>query len=294
MSEQVVETKAVQGNKKFETLKKNLKDPAFFEKWLGKLDLMLIPFYAILLERLMGLIGERFVAYGATTIDELVYYDNLISGLVWISLIILALSFWDSLRRNEVKDTFWVVLAIVVNYLAITLVGSWSAVTFAYSIGYVVTYIASRHGKMDWTPIVAYNAAYIGMASFTFGVGAASIALPVMVSVIFEVAEIIRNRDYRAVRLAYPGLVVALVGLIVTVNPVLWILTGAFISFIVTPTAVKVYHNTKKKGGSWLKSSGEPFKDCDNGLKDLRINIEATMLTLVVSSFACILMIIVF
>jgi hypothetical protein len=289
------EERNTQGNESIVQKIFNAKNVETAESWLNKADQFVAPVLPLFMYLGMAMLGFAFVRFlMVTELSQDVYYKNLFAGMGFISLAIVALSFWDSMKRNEIPDTIWVVVAIALNYAAINFFGTWGWVQASYGIGFWLAHKASRNGKLDWTPLVAYNAAYIGLASHVFGSSAASVALPVLMGVLYEVTEIVRTRNYQAVRLAYPGMAIALVGMFVTTNPIIWVLVGATVSFIGVPTAVKLYHKKYSKGGSWLKSCAEPFKDCDNGLNYVRVNGEAAMLTLVTSTLMMIIMVIIF
>lgn len=260
---------------------------------LNKLDITLTPFYAVLMAYATYALGVNFYRFGPDTVESLEYFVNLYAGLSLVSFAIVAVAFFESVRRNEISDTVKVIAAIAVNYVAMRYNGTWLIMVLAYGFGFALAHSASRHGKLDWTPLVAYNASFIGMATQIFGFAAASVFWPVLMGVIFQALEIFRNRDYRSVRLAVPGMAIAILGLVLTTNPVAWILTGAAISFIVAPTMFKLYEQKHELLGDTVKVCGTPCSDFDNGLKNLKTNAEAAMLTLVSSSLFVIVMVMV-
>lgn len=251
--------------------------------WLGKLDAVMVPFWGVVVAWLTYIVGTGFYNYGPTSVPELTYQTNLFASLSSVAFVIVAVAFFESLRRNELSDTLKVVVAIAVNYLAMRFNGTWLLMALAYGFGFSLSHSASRHGKLDWTPLVAYNAAFIGLTTSFFNFAGTAVIFPVLVGMVVQAIEIFRARDYQAVRLAVPGLVVAGAGVVLSVNPVGWILVGAALSFIVVPTLVKLYHSKTGKHGVWLKTSAQPCNGWDNGFKNLRVNFESAMLTLVAS-----------
>lgn len=261
---------------------------------LNKLDKTLTPFYAVLMAWATYAIGVNFYRFGPDSIESLEYFINLYAGLSFVAFAIVAVAFFESVRRNEISDTIKVVVAIAVNYAAMRFNGTWLIVVLAYGFGFALAHSASRHGKLDWTPVVAFNGAFIGLATQFFGFTAASIVWPVLMSMVFQAVEVFRNRDYRSVRLAVPGMVIAILGLVLTMNPVMWILVGATVSFIVAPTLFKLYEKKHELLSDTVKICGTPCSDFDNGMKNLKTNAEAAMLTLVSSSMFVIIAIMVF
>lgn len=242
---------------------------------------------------MMYWIAINFIRYLPTQAGmehKLDYFLTVFAGFPLIAVVIVVLAGFESLRRNEMLDTAKVLFAIFVNYLAITLGGNLMIVVLAYAFGYAVVNEASRHGKTDYTPMVAYHGAFIGLVASTFGFGAISLIWPVLVAVIFELVEINRSKDYMSMRLAVPGFIIALIGVVFMANPTWWIVAGAIVSFVVTPTVVKVIHLHFKKYGSFLKTCETPLESWDNAFKHLKINFEAAMLTLVGSVLMVVLM----
>lgn len=258
---------------------------------LNKIDTILTPFYAVLMAWATYVIGTSFYRYGPTDVVSLEYFTNLYAGLSLVAFAIVLVALFESVRRNEIGDMAKVIVAIAVNYAAMRFNGTWLLMVLAYGFGFSLAHSASRHGKLDWTPLVAYNAAFIGIATQIFGFTAVSVVWPVLMSVVFQAVEVFRNEDYRSVRLAVPGMVVAIAGLVLTMNPVAWILLGALVSFVIAPTAFKLYESKHDKLQDTVKSCGTPCADFDNGMKNLRTNAEAAMLTLVSSCLFVILMV---
>lgn len=259
----------------------------------NSLDLTLTPFYAVLMAWATYAVGINFLGYGPNSIESLNYFINLYSGLSLISFAIVAVALFESVRRNEIGDMAKVAAAIVINYMVMRYNGTWLLMVLAYGFGFALAHSASRHGKLDWTPLVAFNGAFIGLATQFFGFAAASIVWPVMVGVVFQAVEIFRTQDYRSVRLAVPGMIVSVLGLALTTNPIAWMLIGALVSFVIAPTMFKLYENKHALLGETVLGCATPCTDFDNGMKNLRTNAEAAMLTLVSSSLFVIIMVMV-
>lgn len=153
--------------------------------------------------------------------------------------------------------------------------------------------MACRHGELDFTPMVGYGVAYIGLASYHFGVDANTIALPVVLIAIYQAVELVRNRNYRSIVLALPGLAIAAFGILATFSPTYWVVAGIMVSFIVTPSLIKVLHLKKKMGGKWLKQCGEPLSDWTNDLRHVRTSVDSALFTAVVSIVTIALMLVV-
>lgn len=253
-------------------------------------DTMMTPFYGVLMAWATYAIGTSFYRYGPTDMVSLNYFTNLYAGLSLLSFAIVIVALFESVRRNEIGDMAKVIAAIAINYVVMRYNGTWLMMVLAYGFGFSLSHSASRSGKLDWTPLVAYNAAFIGIATQIFGFAAAAI-WPVMVGFVFQAVEVFRNQDYRSVRLAVPGMVIAVLGLVLTMNPVAWILLGALVSFVIAPTAFKLYESKHDKLQDTVKSCATPCADFDNGMKNLRTNAEAAMLTLTSSGLFVILMI---
>lgn len=258
---------------------------------LNKIDAILTPFYAVLMAWATYVIGINFLRFGPTSVESLTYFVNLYAGLSLVAFAIVLVALFESVRRNEIGDMAKVIAAIAINYVAMRYNGTWLMMVLAYGFGFALAHSASRSGKLDWTPLVAFNASFIGMATQIFGFAAASVVWPVLVGVVFQAVEIFRNQDYRAVRLAVPGMVISVLGLVLTMNPIVWILVGALVSFVVAPTAFKLYESKHAKLEDTVKSCATPCSDFDNGLKNLRTNAEAAMLTLVSSCLFIIIMV---
>lgn len=232
----------------------------------------------------------RFLPNAQSSVETLNYFVTVFAGFPLIAVAIVVLAGFESLRRNEMLDTVKVLIAIAINYLAITLGGNLTIVVIAYVFGYAIANEASRHGKTDFTPMVAYHGAFIGMIANTFGFGAITLIWPVLAAVVYELVEIARAKDFMSIRLALPGFIISMIGVIFTMNPTWWIVAGALVSFVVTPTVVKVIHLHFKKYGSWLKTCENPLGSWENAFKHLKINFEAAMLTLVGSVLIVVLM----
>lgn len=293
MSETKTNTQGNENKNWFEGLLAKRPSLADVQGWLVSFDGKFSHLYAPIAGAAMyflGLAFTRFLPTAESSPVEFQYFGDVFNGFFLIAATIVGFSLFESLRRNEVKDTFKVLVAIAINYLAITAGGNMAVVSLAYLLGFAIVDEASRHGKLDFTPMVAFHGAFIGIAAHTFGWGGISLVWPVMAAVLYEVVEIFRNKDYQSVRLALPGLVIALVGVIFTMNPTSWVLAGAVVSFIVTPTLVKAYNLKTKKGGSWLKTCNSPCEGWGNSAQHIRINFESVMLTLVGSTLIIVTM----
>lgn len=255
-------------------------------------DTMMTPFYGVLMAWATYAIGMNMYRFGPTDVESLNYFINLYAGLSLISFAIVAVAFFESMRRNELGDTAKIIVAIAINYMVMRFSGTWGPMMVAYGLGFVLAHSASRHGKLDWTPLVAYNSAFIGLATNIFGISAASAVWPVFIGFVFQSVEIFRNEDYRAVRLAVPGMVIAVLGLVFTMNPVTWILLGGLVSLLIAPTIFKLGEGKSEKLADTVKNCGIPLGDFENGIKNIRANTEAAMLTLSASCVFVILMVI--
>lgn len=208
------------------------------------------------------------------------YHQSLFSALFLVALVVTIIALFEAVRRNELSDSFWVIVAIVGTYI----VANMDVVLggLIYGLGFGLVYKAAMNGKPDFTPIVAYNSAMIGIASL---VGANFIVLPIALALLFEVFELVRaNNSRQAIALAIPGMVVVVLGLFISVNPMIWVLLGVSLSIVVVPTALKLYHHKYKKFGFWLKGSEEPCSSWPNNARFLRVNLEAAIITLVVAA----------
>lgn len=287
MSEQKKDT---QGNETFyQKALKRLPKSADVYAFVGKLDKMMIPFYGIATAVVMYVIGQLYVSHMPNSAEQLVYQEAAFSGFVLISFAILALASFESLRRNELGDFVKMAIAISASYAATSLTDNWFVIVAVFGLGFSLVHQAARNGKLDWTPVVGYCAAYVGFASMAFSFGAATVVVPVLFAVLFEVAEVLRFRNYRAIRLALPGIAVSLIGIILTMNPTFWILAGGIISFGVVPTVLRV----RQADSDWLKFSEQPCSGWQNQVKHFTINIESAMLTLVTSLVVTILVIVI-
>jgi len=260
-----------------------LPKPATVIAKADSLDKWLTPLYGSVMAYLLYTLGMSFYSAYPTTDAGIFYLTQIYTGFSLIAVVFLGLSFFESLRRNELGDTVRVIVAVILCFVATRVSGSYTIIAIAYGFGFAFVHGASRHGKLDWTPMVAFNAAYVWVAVSAFGASAVSVILPVMLTVVFEVAEVLRNRDYRAVRLALPGFAVALFGIVVTMSPTYWVIAGAVISFGVIPTVVRLVANSRKEWADWLKTSESPCSEWQNGMKNLTVSLESAMLTLAAS-----------
>lgn len=269
-------------------LKKLPKSKTVFE-FVGKIDKMMVYYWGVAVALMMYVIGQSYVRFLPTTPEQTAYQTNVFSGFVLISLFAVALTLFDSLRRNELGDFAKMLVAIVVCFLAVRTTTNDTIIILAYGFGFSLVHSAARNGKLDWTPVVGFNAAYIAFAAMTFGFSAVTIVVPVLLAVAFEVAEVLRFRNYRAIRLAVPGIAVSIVGIMASMNPTLWILAGGIISFGVVPTIVRLH----KADSDWLRFSEQPCSGWQNGVKHLTVNFESAMLTLVTSLVVMVVMIVI-
>lgn len=269
-------------------LKKLPKWETVFE-FVGTLDKMMIYYWGVAVALMMYVFGQSYVRFLPTTPEQAVYHADVFSGFVLISLFAVALTLFDSLRRNELGDFVKMLVAIGVCFVAVKTTPDLTIIILAYGFGFSLAHSASRNGKLDWTPIVGFNAAYVAIAASAFGYTAVTIVVPVLMAVAFEVAEVLRFRNYRAIRLAVPGIAVSIVGIVVSMNPTLWILAGGIISFGVVPTIVRLH----KDDSDWLRFSEQPCSGWQNGAKHLTVNFESAMLTLVTSLVVTILMLVI-
>jgi len=268
--------------------------------WFGKKDVDMVPYWGIVAATCLYFVGMAFIAYNPSdsTIQEYQYLMTVMSGFVMLGFLYLAIAGFESMRRREMSDTVKIVVAVAISYVAMQ-TNNWTVIAIAYGFGFSLAHSACRSGDLDFTPMVAFNGAFVGLTAASFPNSNAYV-FPVLMVVLFQIIELLRNKNYDSVIMAIPGLLVAIIGLALTTDPVLWVGLGALVSGVIVPTAIRNLYNKlentdrKKSLGTMLKQCASPCKGWENQFKDVRISFDAALNTLAGSSVVIIVILMYF
>lgn len=279
MSEDKINTS--QGNENKSIMERFDSGLNWSRKWLGKIDSNPLVNRAMFI--ITGLLfWGGFYLYRQVWLDivDLSGYAGVMDLIMWVAGFVVLVNFFETMSRNDFGDFIIVVVSAIAMLWALN-TGQMTMVVLMYAGGISLTHYACHSGKLDWSPMVGLNALYVMGATYMYGMGAVSILVPILLAMVFAVAEVLRYKNAQAIRIALPVIFVAGLGIIFTsVNAMWFVIPGLLLTTAIIPTALQ-FDKNERFGSKMTKFAGKPLASFNNNMSKFYVDLEAGSLTAV-------------